>query len=354
MEVDREDFDWAVSEGLISPEQAELLWQALSRRAIAPPDSTPHQPRFDFANVAYYCGALIVISAMGWFMTRAWESFGGGGLFAIACFYALGFVMAGKRLYFQQNLKVPGGLLFTMAVGMTPLAIYGLQRWTGFWLQGDPGVYRDFHTWIKGSWFLMEVGTILAGLVALKFVRFPFLTAPIAFCLWYLSMDIAPLLLGETADSWKQRAQISMWFGIACLVTAYWVDLRSRRSQGDYAFWLYLFGLMSFWFSLPFIGADSELQRFLYCLINLGLMLLSVLLKRRVFIVFGGLGVFGYLSDLSYRLFADSLLFPFVLSIVGIAIIYLGVLYQRHYKNLDRYLDRVLPEGLKQLLPRER
>jgi hypothetical protein len=44
----------------------------------------------------------------------------------------------------------------------------------------------------------MEVGTILAGSIALKFIRFPFLTFPIAFSLWYMSMDLTPLLLEET------------------------------------------------------------------------------------------------------------------------------------------------------------
>ncbi len=60
-----------------------------------------------------------------------------------------------------------------MAVAMTPLAIYGLQRWTGYWQGVDPGIYRDFHTWTKGSWFLMELGTIIAGLITLRFVKFP-------------------------------------------------------------------------------------------------------------------------------------------------------------------------------------
>lgn len=346
MKLYKEDLQWAASQGLITPEQAEALWQALSDRGS-------QRPRFDLANVAYYFGALIVISAMGWFMTLAWESFGGKGIFLIASIYALCFVLAGRTLWFKQNLKVPGGLLFTIAVCMTPLAIYGLQRWTGIWPQGDPGAYQGYHIWVKGSWLLMELGTILAASVTLKFVKFPFLTAPIAFSLWYMSMDLTPLLFGQTEYSWEQRLLFSMWFGIACLVIAYLVDIRNRRSQGDYAFWLYLFGLLSFWFSLSSMGNSDEFHRFLYCLINLGLMLLSVLLKRRVFMVFGAMGVFGYLSYLAYNVFKDSLLFPFALTVLGIAIIYLGVLYQRNSKFFERFLDRLLPESFKQLLPRE-
>lgn len=351
MRLEREDFDRAARQGLISPEQAEALWNAFLERDER---EDLDRPRFNFANVAYYFGALIVLSAMGWFMTRAWESFGGAGLFFIALFYAICFIFTGKNLYFQQGLKVPGGLLFTMAVGMTPLAIYGLQRWSGFWQEGDPGIYRDFYTWVKGSWFLMELGTITAGLVALKLVRFPFLTAPIAFCVWFMSMDLPPLLFGKNEYTWDNQVRVSFWFGIGCLIVAYLIDVRHRRSQGDFAFWLYLFGLIMFWGSLPMMGEKTEWSRFIYCLINLGLMLLSVILKRRLFTVFGGIGVFAYLSDLSYRVFADSLLFPFALTALGIGIIYLGVLYQRHYRNLTRFVESYIPDGFRNLIPKER
>jgi hypothetical protein len=64
MRVSRKDFSWAVSEGVISEVQAEDLWHALERLDV-------DRPRFDLPHVAYYLGALVVISAMTWFMTRA-------------------------------------------------------------------------------------------------------------------------------------------------------------------------------------------------------------------------------------------------------------------------------------------
>lgn len=344
MKVSKEDLNWAASEGLISTEQVEALWRALESRRGA-------SPKFDLAHVVYYFGALIVISAMGWFMTLGWERFGGGGIFLIAAAYALCFVLAGRTLWYKEHLKIPGGLLFTMAVCMTPLAIYGLERLTGIWPQGDPGVYRGYHIWVKGSWFLMEVGTIIAGVVALRFIRFPFLTAPIAFSLWYMSMDLTPLLFGKTDFTWNERLWVSLWFGLAVLVVAYVID---RRTREDYACWGYLFGMLAFWGGLSLMETGSEFRRFLYGLINVGLMLLSVLLDRRVFIVFGALGVFGYLGHLAYSVFKDSLMFPFVLSVLGIVIIYLGIKYQRHRDVIDRSILGLLPEQLRHLLPRER
>jgi hypothetical protein len=166
-------------------------------------------------------------------------------------------------------------------------------------------------------------------------------------------MDIVPLLYGKNVD-FHTQAVVSLWYGIICLAIAYVVDLRCRRSEGDFAFWLYLFGLITFWFSLPFSGQDSEWSRFIYGLINLGLMALSLLLKRRLFMIFGGLGVFGYVSYLAFRVFENSLLFPLALSALGIAIIYLGVVYQRHYRQLEHYFDSILPLAWRSLLPKER
>lgn len=346
MKINKEDFDWAVSQGLLSPEQVNPLWDGLS-------EHTRNRPQFNFANVAYYFGALMIIGAMSWLMSLAWESFGGAGIFVISSIYMLGFILAGKNLWFNQDLKIPGGLLFTIAVCLTPLAIYGLERWLGFWPQGDPGAYRHYHIWVKGSWFFMEIGTILAGLITLNFVKFPFLTMPIAFTLWYMSMDLTPLLFGQNEFTWDERLLVSLWFGLACLVVAYWVDLKNRRRQGDFAFWLYLFGLLSFWFGMTLMPSDGELKKLIYCLINLGLMFLSVLLRRRIFMVFGSLGVFGYLSHLAYSIFKDSVFFPFALTVVGLVIIYIGILYQRHDAKIQTFFDQWIPDQLKQLLPRD-
>lgn len=337
MNLSKDDLKWAASQGLITMVQAENLWNRLENRSSV-------RPRFDLAHVAYYFGALLVLSAMGWFMTRAWEQFGGGGLTLISVLYALCFILTGRNLWYRENLRIPGGLLFTLAVGMAPLAIYGIERLIGIWPQGDPGIYRDYHIWVKGSWFLMEVGTILAALITIRFIRFPFLTAPIAFSLWYMSMDLTPLLFGRMEFSMEERLLVSLWFGLAVLLVAYLID---RRGKEDYAFWLYLFGMLSFWCGLSLMNRDTEFQRSIYGVVNLGLMVLSVLLERRVLMVFGALGVFGYLGHLAYRVFQDSILFPFVLSFIGIAVIYLGIKYQHNRERIERSIQALVPDSIK-------
>lgn len=343
MKITKDDLRWAASQGIISSDQARHLWTALDEHFSS-------RQRFDAANVAYHLGALIVIGAMGWFVTEAWERVGGVGLFAIAVAYAAGFVLAGRTLWDRHNLRVPGGLLFVMAVCMTPLAVYGLERASGWWVQGDPGSYRGYYEWIKGSWFPMEVGTIVSGVVALRTRRFAFLTAPVAFSVWFMSMDIAPLLFGTTQVTGNERAWVSVAVGLALLLGAYLVDLRVRASE-DFAFWGYVFGLMAFWGGLSVMGSGTELSWFIYGVVNVGLIATSVFLRQRVFVVFGGLGVFGYLSHLSYTVFKDSLLFPVALSCLGILVIYSGVAYQRNARTIERVVQNRLPKALRALVP---
>jgi hypothetical protein len=339
VEVSRADLERAASEGLIAQEQIGPLWNALAEASEPVPGATA---RFDFVHLAWYFGALLVIAAMGFFMTLGWESLGGAWIFSISAIYALGFVRVGRRLWRTPTLRVPAGLLVTMAVCMTPLGVYGLERWLHWWPDTDPGHYRDFHEYVKGGWILMEYSTIAAALVALRFFRFSFLTAPIAFTLWYISMDLAPLLFGGSA-TWNQRAGVSAAVGLATLMVSFLVDLRAR----DLAFWGYLFGLMAFWGGLVSLQSDSELNKALFFLLNLGLMALSIPLGRRVFLVFGSLGAFGYLGYLSWRVFEKSIAFPFVLSAIGIGVIFLAVRYHRNRAAIDAAVSEWMPAWLR-------
>jgi hypothetical protein len=345
MHLSREDLSWAAEQGILSVEQAERLFSALEARH-------PARQRFDAANVAYYFGALLIIGAMSFFMTLGWEKLGGAGLFVIALAYAVAFTLAGRRLWHVDGLHVPGGLLVTVAVCMTPLAVYGLQEALGLWPDGNhPGSYRSYHVWVKSCWIVMELATVAACLVALRFFPFPFLTAPMAFSLWYLSMDLTPLLFGQQDFTWEQRKLVSLVFGLLMLLGSWLVD---RRTKDDFAFWGYLFGLMAFWGALSTMNSGSELNKFLYCLLNVGLIALSVVLQRRVFAVFGALGVFGYVGYLAWDVFEDSMLFPFALTGLGLVVIFSGVQYQRRQQALHAWIVALLPARLLWVLPSER
>lgn len=338
MEVTRKTLDLAVAGKIISQQQADELMAFLK----AQPSSGPG---FDFTNVLYYMGGLVAIGAMTLFMNLGWEKFGGWGILYISLAYAgIGLLLANK---FQKNgHAIPAGICAAFVVALAPLAIYGLQQAMGWW--PDDTVYREYHRYIKWHWIFLELGTLAVGAVIAWIYRYPFLQMPVAVTLWYMSMDIAAMLAAGRPD-YELRALVSLYFGLAMTLFAVWVDIRSSKS-GDYAFWLYLFGVMTFWGGLTSQHTDSEWLRFLYCCVNLLLIGVGVVLVRRVFVIFGAIGCAIYLGHLANEVFENSWLFPIALTAIGLGIIYLGVIWQRNEQRITRKVRGYLPPGLRELL----
>jgi len=351
MHFSEHDLRAAVAAGALDANSLSRLLDFLAtRRSSVPSIAAAPAPHLDLPHLLWYAGALIVMSAMGLFSTLAFSAMGGFALTATALVYAVLFTIAGHHLWYGRNLRIPGGLLIAIAVSMAPLAVYGIQDAYDAWGQfGRPGTVHDFYVWIKGSWVFMEAAAIVAGVIALRFYPFPFIVMIIAFALWFMSMDLTPWVFGQSSFTWEQRREVSMWFGLGVLVVAWLVD-RYRRG-GDFAFWLHLFGMMTFWGGLSLSSSDSQLAKALYCLLNVGLILLSVVLRRRVYAVFGTFGVAGYLGYLSHDVFKDSLLFPFALSGIGVGVIAVGLFYHKHQDAIAAWLERYLPEVVTFLRP---
>lgn len=338
MKITRKMLNDAVGERIITAEQAEKLHDYLAGLPNA-------NPTFDFTNVLYYIGGLIAIGAMTLLMNLGWESFGGWGIFFISLAYA-GCGLKLTELFQDKGYGIPAGICATFAVALTPLAIYGLQQALGLW--PDESLYRDYHRYIKWHWLYMEFGTLIAGLFVIWRYRYPFLVMPIAVTLWYMSMDVAVMIMGDEYD-FQFRATISMYFGILMTFLAFWIDIRSMR-KADYAFWLYIFGMMTFWGGMTAQESNNELSKFVYFCVNIFMIAVGAVILRRVFVIFGALGACLYLGHLAWNVFENSWLFPITLTAIGLFIVYLGVLWQKNEKALTEKLQSLLPKKLKEFL----
>lgn len=338
MKMSRATLTKAVDAKIINEDQAEALFDFIQNQPEQP-------PAFNLTNVLYYLGGLIAIGAMTLFMNIGWEAFGGWGIFGLSLIYAvLGLYLT--SLFQQKNYSIPAGLCATFVIALTPLAIYGLQRGMGWW--PDDTVYRDYHYYVKWHWIFMELGTLLVGLILAWLYRYPFMILPIAVTLWYMSMDLTAMIAVDN-NTLALSAQVSMYFGLATLILAFWVDIESRHSA-DYAFWLYLFGVFAFWGGLSAQSSDSELSKFIYMCINLLMIGIGVILVRKVFVIFGALGCTYYLGHLASQVFKDSLLFPIALTLIGLVIIYLGTLWQKNEELITKKAQSLLPKSIRELL----
>lgn len=335
------DINRAVAEGVISQTDADgLIRWAYDQRfkgtllTEPPPPPAPEQRKgFNIVTVLYYFGAMLMISACAWFLGDKWDALGASGICITAIVYIMIATSAGVWLL-RRDYLVAGGLLITVAVSMMPLLVYSIERMTGLWPAEDPGAYERFYPWIHGSWIAMELATIAAAALALRFVRFSFLTAPMAFCFWFLSMDLAALIFRQNSLDSQSAKWVTVVVGVSTIIIGYGLDRLMRQRNAprgeDFAFWCYLFGLMGFWGGMTAMDSGSEFRRFIYLLINIGLVALALKLRRTVFMVFGVLGIYAYLGHLAYEVFKDSLLFPFVLALLGLSLI-LGTVWGQSY-----------------------
>ncbi len=338
--IDAKDLARAVQAGILQPGQDQALLAFLRQQPAT-------RGSLQLAHAAFYFGALLIMGAMGWLLNEAWMRIGDWALLAIASLYIL--LLTGLALHLQRRGQaVAGGVLAAVAVSIVPLVVFAIERLVGWWPLDDGQTdYHDYYAYVRGGWLLMEAATVVAGLLMLRIVPYPFIAMPIAVALWFMSMDLSAWVYGAPF-TWEQRLTVSLWFGLGLLVVVLLVDGRTRQ---DYAHWGYLAGLAAFWCGLTLMESDSELGKAFYCLINLGLMAMAILLRRPVFMVFGALGVAAYLGYLSYEVFANSLLFPVVLTLIGLGVIGLGLAYQKRREHLSQSARECLPQWLLAALP---
>ena len=333
------DIYLAADEGVLLREDAERLvrWgfeQRFKQGGLAEPRAVPVERRkgLNLVTVAYYFGAMLMISACAWFLGAKWEQLGSPGIMGTVIVYMM---IAGGLGYWLRNkgYTVGGSLLITVAVCLVPLLTYTIEDVTGLWPAAHPGRYENYYPWINGSWIVMELATIVVAAIVLEYVRFGFLTAPIAFSFWFLSMDLAALIYKDAYLEWQTRAWVSVGVGAITLLVGYgldrWLHKPGEPRSEDFAFWCYLFGMLAFWGGLTSMNSNSEIKLAIYALLNVGFIGLAVKLRRSTFLVFGALGVFGYLSHLAYGIFQNSFFFPFILALLGLALILLTVWIQR-------------------------
>ncbi|MBX3708550.1 MAG: DUF2157 domain-containing protein [Gammaproteobacteria bacterium] len=337
MQIEQRDMDSAVKAELITADQAQKLWSFWQK-------SHEHTPQFRFTHVMYYFGGMLTIIAITLFITQTWEKIVGLPLFVLSSLlFLLGLLLA--HYFLKKNLRIPAGIMATFSLVFVPLAIYNIQTWLGY-SPHQKFSYSDFHYWVNWYWVPMELATLAVGAILLYCYRFPFLLFPISITLWYMSMDLWPLLFGMDNFSFTQRAIFSMYFGLVVILAAIYMDFKHSNDDQDYAFWLYIIGVIIFWGGLSCQESESELTKFFYCLINIFMILVSVFLNRKIFAVFGALGVLGYLGHLSLTVFSKSIGFPIALVFLGLIIIFMATKWSSVERRLFEYFRPYMPQKI--------
>jgi hypothetical protein len=341
----------ALGRGVISQEQHDLLL-AMAAEPVAYEEAPREAPRgFNAVTLAYAVGAAAVLFAFGWFLIDRWRELGPGGVLAVALVYAAIFALTAVALT-RQGFATAAGVATVLAVEMAPLVTWALMRLVGLWPSGPRPPLCDVMPVAlacDGKWMVVELASIVAALVALRWVRFGELTAPIAVALVFLCYHLAEAVAGaplrQRALGWAVVAGAS-----AVLTLAYAVDRRRYEGGEDYAFWLYAGGLAALFGGMVNVWGAEPMTRHALPFVGAAALALAVLLRRRTFLLFGGATIVWYLGYLAFDVFRRTLAFPVLLAGVGLAVILGTVQLQRAYPRLTRRAGpRAAGEGARRL-----
>lgn len=332
--ISKEELLVAAQELQLDSTKMERLWEILN-------NSKSQRNSRLLISVLYFFGALLAAFALWLAVGQYYKSFGVGALAMITLTFAWGFYGAGFYLWKDKRYELIGGLCIFTALSLIPLIAYTFQDWGGWWRERPSGFFSHFYPWFKHGWFAMEMSTIITTLITLRYIRFPLLTAILYVALGCLAIDVAPLFLGNNQSDiqkWHAQTASGILLGLSLTVFAYRLD---RKRFSAFAFWAYLYGVGALWTAVTLIEVKDWLENMLYGCFNLLLIFLFPVLRRRVLLVFGTVGLLIYLCELTIHRFADSKAFIFILCGIGIAVIALGVIAHRYFsKRQTSHLKR--------------
>jgi hypothetical protein len=343
------DLEQWTEKGLISPEQLTRIRAHIE--AVGPSEEQaqagPEQRKgLNFVSLAYYFGGFMILLAYTIFMGLQWESLGAAGqiavsLITISILWIIGYFLR------KNSFQTAGGLLIFAGTGIVPLFVYTLQHALGIWPDNSYS-YRDFYRVVAQTWILLEVVSLGVAVLVIWKVRFTLISLLIAYWLWFLSMDITRLISQSDYWTWSDREQIvSTLIAVGMLTLGIVLQHRARQ---DYSFWLYFFGHLIILTHLSALTLAKEgVLGLVYFMTYILFVIASVWLQRRVFLVFGAIGSYSYMSYLAFRVFEGALGFVFALGSIGLLIVLTAVAYQKYVRPWLE--DRLKPYHISTVKP---
>lgn len=331
---DRQDLDSVLARwrdaGLITHRQAESIraFEAGELAGRAPASAiTP-------STLITYIGGFLVIVASIVFVALGWEDMGDAqrllwGTLAVAVPCGAGFFLRQREQPFAihvGSVLVAAGTVAILLFGFTFFRVIGW--WPDDWRYSDP----DAATKEDRANQLMMASQIVAALVAAGFafrLRVPWMLLLTGVMGWFAWTT--------TIDQWVPRAEMedpALWlmalYGVLLVGAGLVV---SRLDLRQHAFWLFLSGLTA---TFVFLGIDSFDDALGPTgLVFLGLavvaIVLSMVIDYQVFLLFGAVGLYGWVSALVIDAFGGSRPVAFGLIVLGVVVVAAGLAWQRWF-----------------------
>ena len=263
-------------------------------------------------NMLYFFGGCIAIGAMFFFLDATLSLFDHWQFVSIIFLYLLAGIGI-AHIFSTLNMDTPASFIFVFVILITPIAVYSLCSTLGYWEL--PQKYTDNLFILKGIHsHELELAMLMIAGVLYYFYRYPFILMPICLVLFIFTID----------NGYSEKL-----YGALMTALAIAIDMYHKKKKIDLTFWLYFFGVGAFWLSIYSENFSNEYIWLGFLLMNIIFISVGVIFSRTIVLIYGTIGFVGYVAHLGFDVFAKSVGFPFILSLIGLGLIILGVIFKK-------------------------
>lgn len=270
----------------------------------------------NLSQVMYYIGAGIVFLGIYVLISQNWNYFNPSLKILVTLGSAIAAFVAGAMLMRYKNFKGPALGFFLISAVVAPIGLYvtfdkmGLNTETSssgllIFLMLFVVYFASFHLYKR---VIFTLFSIIFGTVSFFFL-----------IQWLVGNN---LTYNDVGKIWEYRFLVT---GLSYMLLGYYFRETSQKSLTGT---LYGFGSLIFLASAMFLGGWSPNQNvfweLLYPLLVFGVVFLSVYIKSKTFLVFGSLGLIGYILKITSEYFSSGLGWPLALVLAGLGIMAVG------------------------------
>ncbi len=293
--------------------QAELMELTNSQEAV-PVLEAGAARHASLSQVMYYLGGAIVFLGISILLGQNWEYFNAGVKVSVTLGSAIAAFVVAVLLLGYPNLKGVAQAFFLLSALVFPLGMYVTVDKMGFDLV-SVGVQLVI-------WLVM-FALFLAAFFKFKSQVLAFFAILFATGVFSLAVDF---IVGQSFAPMSKVVEYKVLVaGLAYLSLGYYLSQTSQKALTGF---LYGFGVFGFLASSLALGGwnpdQNAFWELVFPFLVFGVIILSVFLKSKSFLVFGSLFLVGYIFKLTGEYFQQSLGWPLALVIAGFLVMLVG------------------------------
>ena len=305
--------------------------------------ATKIEQKFPVDKILYYLGGFIILASLIWIMIGVFKVFSYLGLFGVSAIYFILFKILGHLTY-KYNVLPASSILYTLSLCMVPLCLYSLFTHVDF---VHYSIFNNKFIAQHAMQLIIDIVTLIFGIIYLLNRRFALLTIPVSLAGLFLSFDIMPFINTQITSITLDMRNVAAFIYTLILI---FIARRFEKANIEvYARWFYAIGATLLWCVLLFAFSVSfkhpelgEFGEFLLAFFGVEFIILNTILKRRIFMFWGIVGILGYIAHRGYLLFNSSPFLPILLGLFGLSIIYLGRVWAEYSDEIEGAIAKLI------------